>query len=150
MNVQSTSQGPLKGNICTWSWKEASFSPHLSQPVFLFPLAVVSIPHQVYWCPVCVCSVAQLCPSVCDRRNHNLPGSSVHGFLQARILEWIAMPSSRGFFWSRDRTHVSCISCIGRQILYHWATWEALCTIVTRVTLHVESYIAFLMSSLRS
>ena len=47
------------------------------------------------------------------------PGSSVHGILQARILEWIMMPSSRGSSWPRDRTHVSCISCIGRWALYH-------------------------------
>ena len=42
-----------------------------------------------------------------------------------RILEWAAISSSRGSFWPRDRTHVSCISYIGRQILYHWTTWEA-------------------------
>ena len=42
------------------------------------------------------------------------PGSSAHGTLQARILEWVAMPSSRGSSWSRDCT---CISCIDRQIL---------------------------------
>ena len=41
------------------------------------------------------------------------------GILQARILEWVAVPSSRGSSWSRDRT---CVSCIGRQILYLWVT----------------------------
>ena len=35
------------------------------------------------------------------------------------------MPSSRGSSWLRDQTHVSCVFCTGRQILYHWATWEA-------------------------
>ena len=39
-------------------------------------------------------------------------GSSVHGIFPARILEWVAMPSSRGSSWLRDGTHVSCISCI--------------------------------------
>ena len=53
------------------------------------------------------------------------PGSSVHGISQSRILEWVAMPSSRGSFWPRDWTCISCVSCIRRQILYHWATWEA-------------------------
>ena len=43
-------------------------------------------------------------------------GSSVHGILQARILEWVAMLSFRGSFQLRDETHVSCI---GRQDLYH-------------------------------
>ena len=47
------------------------------------------------------------------------PGSSVLGILQARILEWAAMPSSRGFSEPRDLTHISYVSCIGRQVLYH-------------------------------
>ena len=49
----------------------------------------------------------------------SLPGSSVHGILQARILEWVAMPSSRESSWPTDQTHVLYISCIGRQVLYH-------------------------------
>ena len=54
------------------------------------------------------------------------PGSSVHVILQARILEWVAMPSSRGSSWPRDWTCISCGSLHpGRWILYHWATWEA-------------------------
>ena len=51
-----------------------------------------------------------------------MPGSSVHGISQARILEWVAISFSRGSSWPRDQTHVSCI---GRQILYHWATRDA-------------------------
>ena len=50
------------------------------------------------------------------------PGSSVRGISQARILEWVAIFFSRRPFWPRDWT---LISCIGRWILYHWATWEA-------------------------
>ena len=46
------------------------------------------------------------------------PGSSVHGILQARILEWVVMPSSRGSSQPRDRTHISYVSCIGRHFLY--------------------------------
>ena len=49
----------------------------------------------------------------------SLPGSSVQEILQARTLEWIAMPSSRGSSRPRHRTHVSYVSCIGRQVLYH-------------------------------
>ena len=55
----------------------------------------------------------------------NPPGSSAHGISQARILEWIAISSSRVSTQSRDQTHVSCVSYIGMQILYHSATWEA-------------------------
>ena len=51
----------------------------------------------------------------------SLPGSSVHGISQARILEWVAILFSRGSFWPRDQTRVSCI---GRRILYCWATRE--------------------------
>ena len=43
-----------------------------------------------------------------------------HGVLQARILEWVAMPSSRGSSWLRDRTWISCISCTGMHLLYQW------------------------------
>ena len=48
------------------------------------------------------------------------PGSSVHGIFQARILEQVAISYYRGSSWSRDWTCVSCISCIGSQIFYHW------------------------------
>ena len=58
--------------------------------------------------------------------DYSSPGSSVHGILQARILEWVAISSSRGSSRPKDQTHVSCISCIGGRILYHWATWEAI------------------------
>ena len=61
----------------------------------------------------------QSCPTLCDPMDCSLPGSSVHGILWARILEWATMPSSRGSSWSRDRTQVSYVSCIGRWILYH-------------------------------
>ena len=47
-------------------------------------------------------------------------------FFQARILEWVAISYSRGSSRPRDQTHVSCVSCTGREILYHWTTWEAL------------------------
>ena len=49
-----------------------------------------------------------------------------HGVFQARILEWVAISSSRGSSWPRDQTDISCVFCIGRWLLYHCATWEAL------------------------
>ena len=69
-----------------------------------------------------VCLVTQSCLSLCNPMNCSPPGSSVHGILQARILEWAAISFSRGSFQPRDQT---CISCIGRWILCHWATREA-------------------------
>ena len=49
----------------------------------------------------------QLCPTICDPMDCNPPGSSAHEIHQVRILEWVAMLSSRGFSQSRDQTHVS-------------------------------------------
>ena len=48
--------------------------------------------------------VAQSCPTLCDPMNYSPPGSSVHGILQARVLEWVATPSSRASSQPRDRT----------------------------------------------
>ena len=58
--------------------------------------------------------------------NYSPPGSLSMGILQARILERAGISSSRGSSWSRDWTHTSCVSCAGRQILYHWTTRESL------------------------
>ena len=58
----------------------------------------------------CRCSVAQSCPTLCDPMDCSPPGSSVPGILQARVLEWVAMFSSRGSSQSSDRTHDSCIA----------------------------------------
>ena len=49
-----------------------------------------------------LCLVTQLCPTLCDPMNCTPPGCSVHGILQARILKWAAMPSSRGSSQPRD------------------------------------------------
>ena len=67
---------------------------------------------------VCVCGlVTQLCLTLCNPMDSSPPGFSVHGILQARILEWIiTIPFSRGSSQPRDQTQ---ISCIGRWILYH-------------------------------
>ena len=58
----------------------------------------------------------QSCPTLCNPMDCSPPGSSGHGFLQARILE--DTPSSRGSSRSRDQILISCFSCIGRWILY--------------------------------
>ena len=71
--------------------------------------------------------LAQSFLTLCVPMDCSLPGSSVHGILQARILEWVAFPFSRGSSWPRDRT---CVCCIERWVLYHWATREAPCRIL--------------------
>ena len=52
---------------------------------------------------------AQSCPTLCDPMDCSLPGSSVHGISQARVLGWVASPSSKGSFQPRDRTQVSLL-----------------------------------------
>ena len=66
-----------------------------------------------------LCSDPRWCLILFDSMDCGLPGSSVHGILQARILEWVAISFSRGSSWSRNWTWISYVSCIGRQILYH-------------------------------
>ena len=58
-----------------------------------------------------------MCLTPFNPMDYSLPGSSVHGILQARILEWVVIPFSRGPSWPRDETHDIYVSC--RQILYH-------------------------------
>ena len=60
---------------------------------------------------------AQSCPTLCDSMDCITPGSSVHGIFQARILEWVAISSSRGSSQPTDRTRVSCVSCIAANLL---------------------------------
>ena len=70
---------------------------------------------------MCVCVlVAQSCLTLCDLMDCSPPGSSVHGFLWAGILEWVAISFSRSSSLPRGGTYVSCISFIGRWILYYW------------------------------
>ena len=79
---------------------------------------------------------AQSCPTLCDPMDCSSPGSSVHGIFQVKTLEWVAISSSDGSSWARDWTHVSCI---GRLILYHWATREA-----CMLTLYLKKKIVFI------
>ena len=72
----------------------------------------------MYLC-VCVSVHAQSCPTLWDLIDHSLPGSCVHGIFHARILKWVAISYSRGSSQPKDQTHVSYVSCIGRQVLYH-------------------------------
>ena len=79
---------------------------------FLNPLIEWVSPQ--FMCAKLLCS----CLTFHNPMDGSPPGSSVYGILQARILEWVAMPSSRSF-QSRDQTHISYVSLIGRWVLYH-------------------------------
>ena len=81
----------------------------------------------------CMCAkLLQSCLTLCDLMTCSPPGFTVHGILQARILEWVAMPSSRGSSWPRDRTRVSYVSCIGRRVTLPLgkASWGSQCSIL--------------------
>ena len=68
-------------------------------------------------------SVSQSCPTLCDPMDCSLQVSSVHGVLQARIPEWVAISFSRGSSWPRDQTWIGHIAC---RFFTVWATREAL------------------------
>ena len=75
---------------------------------------------------VVVVKATQSCPTLCDPMDCSPSGSSIHGILQARILEWNAIPFSRGSSLLRDRTQLSCT--VGRFFTI-WANRKALtCT----------------------
>ena len=76
--------------------------------------------------------VAQSCPTLCDPMDCRLPGSSIHGIFQARVLEWVAISFSRGSSQPRDQTQVSST---GDRCFTIWATQEALSTQVPHVQL---------------
>ena len=69
----------------------------------------LKIKYSIDFIELCVL-VTQLCLTLCHPMDCSLPGSSVHGILQARILEWVAISFSRGSSQPRDKTQVSCIA----------------------------------------
>ena len=61
----------------------------------------------------------QLSLTVCNSTCCGQPGSSAHGILKSRILEWVAVPSSKVFPWTRHQNCIFYVSCTGRWVLYH-------------------------------
>ena len=105
-------------------WVIALPSPHLFMEGLISRL---TLPHSLLICPflwAIVVWVTQSCPTLCDPMDCRLPGSSVHGILQVRILEWVAIPFSRGSSQPKNRTQVSCMTS---RFFTIWATREALC-----------------------
>ena len=94
------------------------------------------------WYAACaLCIVTQSCLTLCNPVKCRPSGSSIHGILQARILEWVATSFSRGSFRANGWTHISCISFIGRWVLDPWATWKPVVngTVASQVALVVKS-----------
>ena len=85
----------------------------------------VFISVYVWGCFVELCSFAQSCPTLCDPMDIGRPGSNVHEIFQARIMEWVTISFSRVSSQPRNRTSVSCVSCIAGRSFTHWAIREA-------------------------
>ena len=110
--------------ICIFNATLSTQLQFLRSQIKLFVLCSLDTDRELTASTVCVCAKSlQLCPTLRDLMDCSPPCSPVHGIFQARIVEWVAMPSSRGYSPPRG-THISYVSCIGRWVLYHWATWE--------------------------
>ena len=97
----------------------------LGKPCF-FILLIVSFflcRSFLVWCVKVKVLVTQLCPTICDPMDYSLPGFSVQGILQARILEWVAISISRGSSWSKNQTWVSCITSTGFALFSQLVLW---------------------------
>ena len=108
----------VHGVVKSWTWLNIT---HLTTALKWIPAQEVMrgvfgfcfnkrLPANSFRGNVYVCSVTQSCLTLCNPMDCSPPGSSVHGILQARILEWVAIPFSRGSSWHRDRICVSCIA----------------------------------------
>ena len=106
---------------------------------WLYGLSPSSVAKDIINLITCMCmcgKLLQLCPTLCDPMDYSLPGSSVHGIFQEGILEWVAIPFSRGSSQPRDRTHMSCFLrwqagslphvCSAKYITTHYSFWYIL------------------------
>ena len=92
-----------------------------SDPLTFCPLRILKLVH-----PVSPQSLSHVQLFAIPWTACSPPGSSVPGILQSRILERVAISSFRGSSRPRERSPVSYVFCVSRQIFYHWAIWEAL------------------------
>ena len=95
-----------------------------SSPSIRLDLCCLSLLFYLFYIRCAVLSRSVTCDPLWPI-NSSPPGFSVRGILQARTLEWVVISYSRACSQPRDQTCASCVSCIGRQILYCWGTREA-------------------------
>ena len=85
--------------------------------------------HLFFWILLCMqAKLLQSCSTLCDPKDYSPRDSSLHGILQAGILEWVAMPFSRGYSQHRYQTHTSWDSSLAGRFFITRATWQARCT----------------------
>ena len=112
LRSRQSQMSPVDTASSSWGQNHPGWEPpsqylgnykHIRRREVIFPrnisIGLISKWWKFWACPqtsVCVCEVAQSCPALCDPMDCSPPGSSVHGILQARILEWVAISFSRG------------------------------------------------------
>ena len=119
--TEYSAQRPLQINsdlICHLLW----FYPSVSISVFL---------------------VIQLCLTLCDPMDCSLPGSSLHGIFQGRILEWVAMPSSRESSQPRNRTQVSILFFFNLILFFNFKILYCFCHI-SKLIIHRYTQVSIL------
>ena len=113
---KADAQAVVEALLLYWI-RESHFSSTVLQKLckcLQIPISPSPLGKENKWIKLCVRAKSlPSCPTLCDLMDCNLPSSSVHGILQARILEWVATPSSRGSSQPRDGTHVS-------YVFLHW------------------------------
>ena len=111
--------GEMQNNLQRWSSKPMTGEENQnSGPELVFKIVSPEKSHNLHAAAECMLSHVRLC----DPMDCNLPGSSIHGILQARVLGWVAICFSRGSSWSRDWTWISCF--MGRLFMV-WATRQS-------------------------
>ena len=95
--------------------------PYYTYTVNEWKMTFVKANHFAFRVSVC----AQSCPALCNPMDCRPPGSSFHGIFQARILEWVAMPSSKDLPHPGIELASSVPPALAGRLFYHWATWEA-------------------------
>ena len=98
----------------SWGREELDATERLSLSLWLCDIMIIYIRACMH------AKSIQLRLTLWDPLDWRPPGSSVHVILQAKILEWVAMLSSRASSWPRNQTCFSYVSCIGRWVLYYW------------------------------
>ena len=124
--VQCSGSARSTLEVSTWSSEVVFLAKLLQVSLCSLPrnsvnLVILTLTFITSTSTPCCCLVAQSCPTLCDSMDYSLLGSSVHGISQARILEWVAIPFSRGSSQPKDRT---LVFYMGRRILYHWTSRE--------------------------
>ena len=105
---------------CTWVWVDSCSWWWTGRPGILKFMGLQRVRHdwvtELNWTEL---KSPQSCLTLFNPMDHSPPGSSVHGILQTRILEWVGMPSWRRSSRPRHQTLLSYVSCISRWLLYH-------------------------------